>query len=490
MNEITFTQIATNEKIPGYYGEISTVNANQGVFDYPTKILVVGQKLDSGTADALTKHIIADPKQAKTLFGRGSQIAAMCEMILNIQDSIEVHAIGQEDDDASATAAGTILVTSAATSSGTLYLYVAGERIKVGISASDTAANIATAITGAINELVDLPVTAAVNGGTPEQVDITAKHAGLCGNEVKIATNYYTGETYPVGFAMTITQLSGGTTNPDIADVLDVIEADWFTDIVIPYTDAANLTAIEEELTERYSATGKKDATVAIGHRGTFSEVYTFSNGRNCELITNIDVPSDALEPAYLWSAAIVAWTAFWSNQHPARPYKGLALKGILPPPTRRTVTERRILLGNGCSTWTVNADGNVVIERLVTMYQVNEGGIEDETYLDLTTVKTFSHIRYDDNAYISTLYFGAEGKVLTENEAAAAASDILVTPKTIDASSKARAQLWIEKGWVSELIQVRSVVDSGDPTRINRLMSIDITNPLMILATKLDMRV
>lgn len=33
MNTITFTQIATNEKIPGYYGEISTVNANQGVFD-------------------------------------------------------------------------------------------------------------------------------------------------------------------------------------------------------------------------------------------------------------------------------------------------------------------------------------------------------------------------------------------------------------------------------------------------------------------------
>ena len=188
--------------------------------------------------------------------------------------------------------------------------------------------------------------------------------------------------------------------------------------------------------------------------------------------------------------SAIVAWEAFWSNQHPARPYKGLVLKGIIKPQTERTTAERRILLGNGCSTWTGNGDGNVVIERLVTMYQVNEGDIEDETYLDITTVKTFSHIRYDHNAYISTLYFGAEGKILTESETAAAASDILVTPKTITASSKARAQRWIEEGWVSELIDIKAEVDSSDPTRVNMLMSLDITNPLMILATKLDMRV
>lgn len=490
MPDITFTQIATNEKIPGYYGEISTVNANQGTYDYPTRILVVGQKLATGTAVELATHIIADVKEAKALFGEGSQLALMCDTILNIQDSIEVHAIAQDDDVASATAAGSLLVTSAATSSGTLYLYIAGQRIKISVSASDTVAEIATAIAAAINDESDLPVTAAVNGGTAEQVDITSKHAGLCGNEIIIATNYYTGEVYPTGFAMTITQLIGGTTNPDVLDVLDVIEGDWYTDIVMPYTDTANLVAMEEELEERFSATGKMDATLSIAYRGTFSEVYAFTNARNSEFITNIDVPADALEPAWLWAAAVAAWEGYWSSQHPARPYKGLVLDGIKKPPTTRTTTERRILLNNGCTTWTTNADGNVVIERLVTMYQTNEGGIEDETFLDFTTVKTFSFIRYDHNAYITTLYFGAEGKVLTENETAAAASDILVTPKTIAASSKARAQLWIEEGWVSELVDIKAEVDSNDPTRVNMLMGLDITNPLMILAAKLDMRV
>lgn len=486
---ITFTQVASNEKIPGYYGEISTVNANQGTFQYPTRILIIGQMLSSGSADELTKHIIADVKQAQALFGRGSQIALMCDAVLRNQDTIEVHAIAQEDAEASAKASGTILVTSAATSSGTLYLYVAGMRLQIGVSATDSAEDIATSITNAINAEKDLPVVAAVNGGTSEQVDLTAKNAGLCGNEIKIYANHYTGEVFPDGFAMTVTQLSGGTANPDISDVLDVIEADWFTDIACPYNDTANLVLLEEELASRFSAMGKKDATLSIAHRGTFSENYTFSNGRNSEFVNNIDVPADALEPAYVWAATVVAWTAFWSNQHPARPYKGLVLSGLKVPKTVRTITERRTLLNNGCSTWTVNGDGNIAIERLVTMYQVNDGGIDDETYLDITTVKTFSHIRYDHNAYISTLYFGSEGKILTESEAAAAASDVLVTPKTITASSKARAQLWIQQGWVSEIIDIKAEVDAVDPTRVNMLMSLDITNPLMILATKLDMR-
>ncbi len=487
---ITFNQIATNEVLPGYYGEISTVNANQGVYDYPTKILAVGQKIAAGSADALTRQIIVDPKQAQALFGQGSQLATMCAAILEGQTTIEVHAIAFADEPASATAAGSIVVTAPATASGTIYLYVAGQRLTVGVNATDTAANIATAIASAINDDANLLVTAAIDGGAPEQVDLTAKNAGFCGNEIKIVTNHNTGEVYPAGLALTINQPSGGTANPSLQDAFDVIEGYWFTDFAIPYTDADNLNVLEAELKARFGAYGKQDGVAIIAHRGTFSENYTFTDGRNPFLVTNIDVPADALEPSWVWAAAKTAMVAFWSNQHPARPYKGLVLKGLRAPKTHRTETERRILLSNGCSTWTVNASGEVVLERVVTMNQENVAGIEDDTFMDITTVKTFSRIRYDDNAYISTLYFGESPKILTESEAAAATSDVLVTPKTIDASSKARSQLWIEQGWVAEVIEIRSEVDASDPTRVNRLLDLDITNPLMIIATKLDMRV
>lgn len=490
MNTINFNQIATNEKIPGYYGEISTVRGNQGVFEYPTRLLVMGQMLSTGSADPLTRQVIVDVKQGKEYFGQGSQLALMCEFLLKVQSTIEIHAIGQEDDDASDTADGTIVVSNAPSAGGTLFLYVAGVRLQIGINSDDTAAEVATAITAAIQANKDLPVTAAVNGGDATQVDVTSKNAGLTGNEIKISTNYYPNEQLPTGLALTITQLSGGTANPDISDVFDAIEGQWFTDLAIPYTDAANLALLEAELAERYSATGKMDAHAYIATRGSYATNYTFCDGRNSALVSNIPIPSDALEPAWLWAAQLAGWGAYWSSQHPAKPYKNLVMVGIKPPPTHYTSTERRVLLGNGGSTWNINADGKVVLERVVTMYQENAGGIDDNTWMDITTPKTFSHIRYDDNAYITTLYFGEEGKILTENEEAAARSDILVTPKTIDASSRARAELWIEKGWVSELVEIRSEIDGDDPTRVNRLMSLDITNPLMILATKLDMRV
>lgn len=489
MNTISFSQIATNEKIPGYYGEISTINANPGVYDYPSRILVLGQMLDSGTATPLQRAIVANARQAKELFGRGSILALMCEAVLRVQDAIEVHAIPQADNNASATAAGSVLVTAPATVSGTLFLYVAGQRLKIGLSAGLNAAQTAAAIIAAINAEPDLPVTATVDGEAPAKLNITAKNAGLAGNEIKLALNYFTGEHLPKGLALTITQLAGGTANPDIGDVIDAIEGEWFTDMIVPYTDGSSLADLEEELAARYSATGKMDAHAYISTRGTFGDNYTFCDGRNSALVSNIPVPPDTLEPAWIWAAQLGAWGGYWSQLHPARPYKGLALKGLKPPPTRWTATERRILLSNGGSTWTINANGEVVLERVVTMYQENAGGIEDEVWLDITTPKTFSRIRYDDNAYITTLYFGAEGKILTENEEAAAKSDILVTPKTIDASSKARAQLWIENGWVSEVVEIRSEIDANDPTRVNRLMSLDVTNPLMILATKLDMR-
>ncbi|MAI62410.1 MAG: hypothetical protein CBB87_08035 [Micavibrio sp. TMED27] len=486
---INFNQISAREIKPGSYAEFSLINANTGLYDYPTRILVIGQKLATGSADELTTQIIADEDQAKALFGQGSQIALMCGIILGIQDTIEVHAIAQDDAAASATASGSIVVTNAATASGTLFLYIAGQGLQIGVSALDTAAEAAAKIVAAINEENDLPVTAVINGGDDTQVDITSKNAGLTGNEIKIVTNYYRGEVLPEGFAINITQLAGGTTNPDVTDVLDAIEGEWFTEFLMPYTDASNLKIMEDELERRFSPNVKMDATLSIAHRGTFAENYTFTNAQNSEFVTCIDVPADAPQPAYLWAAAIVAWTAFWSQQHPVRPYLGLVLKGIKPPKTRRTDAESRILLNNGCTTWKVNADGNVSIERLVTMYQVNAAGIEDDVFLDITKVKQLSFIRYDHNAYISTLYFGEEARVLTTSEAAAAASTTLVTPKTIAASSTARAQLWISAGWVSELVDIRAEVDQGDPTRVNMLMAIDPTDPLMIIATKMDIR-
>ena len=50
----------------------------------------------------------------------------------------------------------------------------------------------------------------------------------------------------------TVTPMSAGATNPDIAPVLAAIGDEWFTDIIVPWNDAANLTLLQDDLVARF----------------------------------------------------------------------------------------------------------------------------------------------------------------------------------------------------------------------------------------------
>ena len=64
----------------------------------------------------------------------------------------------------------------------------------------------------------------------------------------------------------------------------------------------------------------------------------------------------------------------------PARPFQTLTVSGIVPPllVDRFTAAEREQLLRDGLSTFTVDADGSVRIERPVTTYQTNPQALDD----------------------------------------------------------------------------------------------------------------
>jgi phage tail sheath gpL-like len=53
----------------------------------------------------------------------------------------------------------------------------------------------------------------------------------------------------------------------------------------------------------------------------------------------------------------------------------------------RFELTERNNLLYSGISTYTVGDDGTVMIENLITTYQKNSYGDEDDSYLQVETL-------------------------------------------------------------------------------------------------------
>ena len=444
---VAFNLIPIDVRKPGNYIEVDNSRAFTGLSGIPTKILVIGQKTAAGTAAELEPLLTLTTDQARKSFGAGSQLANMCERLIDAMPGpgIEIRAIAQADADGSSAASGNILFGGALTASGTISLYIAGRRLAVGVNSADTLADIASKVVTKITAETDLPVSAAVNGAANEQVDLTAKNKGLEANKIDVRVNYYDDEELPAGLTATVTALAGGAGNPDIADVFTAIGDEWFTDIVAPYTDAANLNALKSELETRFGPMAMIDGHAYIGLSDTHANLITEGQNHNSPHVSFVS--SDASpSPHYEWAAAVGAVGAFYAKQDPARQLRTVKLPGLLPPKVtkRFTATEQELLLRNGMSTWYVDADGAVRLDRLITSYRENELGAADPSYLDFTTVKTVTYLRYDVNTFVALRYPNWK---LADDGTNFARGQNVMTPNTMRASLIARFKQWEELG-------------------------------------------
>jgi phage tail sheath gpL-like len=154
--------------------------------------------------------------------------------------------------------------------SGTIALYLSFDRVPVAIPAGTSADDIAIAVAAAINADSDLPVSAAVDGVTTAQVNITAKSKGPWGNDISIELSKLLGEELPVGVTATITDMASGAGIPDIDDVLTALgtgddsNEDFYTDAVHGYgLDTSTLDKVSVYVGEGNEKTGCYAETVS-----------------------------------------------------------------------------------------------------------------------------------------------------------------------------------------------------------------------------------
>ncbi len=488
---ISFDQIPVSILVPGQYIEISNTGAVQGLFGMPSRILVLGQKLAGGAAATGVPVIVADATQAEAYFGRGSMLHRMFLALKAGNNVTETWAIPLADDAGGAAASGNILFGGTITGAGTLSLYIGGRQVRVAVAASATPAQVATAAATAINADTLLPVTAAVNGLEPKQVDITARHKGENGNGIDIRVNYYAGEMTPPGLTTTITALIGGSGNPDVADAIAAMGDTWWTDVICPWTDGSNLAALETEAAARNGPLVMQDFAIYGAVRGTYAGLTTWASSRNSEhtFVLGADAPPGTPEE---WAASYGGIAAYYSHIDPARPLQTLVLPGIKPPATadRFTWAERNVLLGAGVGTFRVDDGGLVRIERAVSAYVTNPYGVADPSWRDLETKKTVAWIRYQRRPRVATKF---PRHKLANDGTSAGAGQALVTPKIIRADGIAQFRQWEEVGmvesvdsWIGDYIVER---DATDPNRVNELLPADIVNGLRVFAGRVQFR-
>ncbi len=105
-----------------------------------------------------------------------------------------------------------------------------------------------------------------------------------------------------------------------------------------------------------------------------------------------------AINTSETWKSCIAAAVASAMSREEiaTRPYNGMEIEGVLPPPVEKrwTRTETRTLINNGVSPLFVKPGEDVAIMRAVSMGVKNSGGSFDYSCLDITKYQAFDYLR------------------------------------------------------------------------------------------------
>lgn len=499
-----FDEIPYDWLEPGTYLEVKPNYRNAGVFPYPVRAHIVGQKLAAGTLAPGDVVEVVRPDDAIGLFGEGSIGAEQVAAFRKINRTSPLYVQALADDGDSVKAAGSFKFAGAVSASVVLRFLVAGKQVRFTAAATDTPAAMATKLAAAITAETALTVTAEVDGVDTAKVNVTAKHGGEVGNDIDLRVDV-SAQPLPSGLTVTVVAMAGGTGNPDLQEALDVIENDWFTEIQHPWNDATNMAAFAEDLARRYRAMSKLDAKGFVGKRGTFGELGTWGELTNSPFITcaGLNRPKSS---SWVLSAVCAGLAAFHLTNDPARQLRSLALTGFDGPDRvdQFTETEQELLLRKGVSSFDHLTDGTTTVSRMITTYKESNLGVADRAWLDIMVPAVMSRIRYDWALYVSLLY--PRAKLLDDEDSAAFIGRVdgdeddedpgnaVVTPRRMHASWAARCRLYANRAWIENV--ERTVKESqfarseDDKNRLESRLQTLIVGNLMVLAGSLEFQV
>ncbi len=474
----------------GVFIEIDHTKALRGLPVMDRKLLMIGQRLTSGSVAANVPTRVLNADLAAGYFGRGSMLHNMAKALDKVKARyglIDVYAVALDDLPAGVAAAGTINLTGTVTQAGILTAWIGGERVRCAASLGDSNSTLATKLAAAINANTDLAFTAVAAAGV---VTVTCRHKGEIGNGTELAVNYYDEDTLPAGITATGVNLASGSGNPDVGTALAAISDDWFYSIISPYTDAANLAATEASMDGRWGGMDMRTGHVFNAMSGTHAALTTFGTSRNSPHISTW-----GLKGCPTWTpvmaAAFGAVCEYQGAIDPAIPLRSLEVPGVLAPrlKDRFTRNERELLLKDGISSTIANADGKVILERVITNYQRNPMGIDDESLLRLETKWTVDYWRYAQRVRIALRF--PQHKLASDGTKIPPGAKV-VTPSLIRAELIALARelegIILENvdQFKKDLQVMRSETDAD---RVNSVQPPDIINQFVTFAAAVQYR-
>lgn len=459
-------------------------------FDIPLTQLVVG----NGVKDVPVA--VGSLATVKRLAGEGSMLERMAARFFAINPVGVLYVAPLADPPASTAATGSVAVTVAPTDYGVFSLYIAGQRVQVAVSGTDTTTTVAAALAAAINAKTTLPVTAAAASGT---VTLTCRWKGSTGNDIVVVPNFggtLAGEVMPLSMAVSVTAMASGAGAPDMTALISNLGEDEYDFCGMPYTDSTSIAAWDSEYgftaVGRWGYVRELYGTVFSARRDTYSNLMTWGPTGNSGVISVETVEPTSPSPVWEWSAAYVAQASAALLEDPARPLQTLELTGILPAPRqdRFNKNEANAMAGVGLAVQQVGPNGYPLIMVEATRWQVNAYGQPDAAYSLVPTLHTLAYLLRRFKAAITSKY---PRHKLANDGTKFAAGQAIVTPKVLKAEiiSEYRDAEYLglvenTDAFIAHLIVER---DSVNPSRVNVLWPPDVVNGLRIFAVLAQFR-
>jgi phage tail sheath gpL-like len=368
------------------------------------KPVIVGTYDPSKTAIIEEEPIVvSSAEDAGSKLGFGFPIHRLTRAFFRQYPGFRVTLVPQAEVVGGVQATGTISITGTSTEAGELSLFIAGDYVPVTVPNATAGAAIAILIAAAINADKNLPITAAVDGETDTQVNITAKDSSTFGNGVTMEHSLFVGQKIPAGLTVAIVDMADGAGVPDIQDALDALgvndqqNMNFYTGGVHSYGQhAATLNVIST-----YNGIGNEKVgnfkntvarpfqfitgdTVADGDDG-LDDLIVLGDSRKTDR-TNccIAVPGSPNHPSEI-AAVALAIRESTAIERPESTYVNKIMNGVIPgiDGTRWTDdydTGCDSAVKAGISTTDI-LNGNVVIKDLITFYHPDDLPDENNIY-------------------------------------------------------------------------------------------------------------
>ncbi|OUI98094.1 hypothetical protein [Acetobacter cibinongensis] len=451
---LVIDEVPANLRVPGSYTQVRSRKNPATLAGMPLRVLLIGVVSKAGTGIPLTVYRNVSAAQAAVLSGVGSATAQMVSAFVTDAPYTDADLIMLAPQTDAVGAVWTVKPSGPATASGTVAIDVNGYRVPAVVTSGMTAAQIGVALQGAWTDtlIAQTGCTCAVDSATGI-LTLTACDAGAWTNDIDVrpSTRYGDGVA---GVDLPVTVKTQGVGVPDVTAALSKVSNTWYTDVAWITADQQNLATFGAEATRRFNAMIKLDMHVYVGLRATYGQALALSETQNSRFISILPANAPRFAP-WEMAGSLCAVASAALNADPSRQLKTLALTALSgrgpDDADRYGDTTRNVLLNNGMSTFLVQQDGTVQLERVVTTNLLDDQGLPDADWLDIMAPKVATRVRYEWNAYVVQTW--PRAKLADDgSQLATKTGSNVVTPSTLQLSWVGQSALYADQGWIDDV--------------------------------------